>query len=219
VTGSSKTALGVVEVGFYADRIVPRIVEASLGNTEAAGYRTRATAGLAGTVVEIGFGSGLNIDHYPPEVERVLAVEPAPGARARAQARIEASPVPVELVGLDGQKLPLDDGVADAVLSTWTLCTIPDLRRALGEVRRVLKPEGRFHFLEHGLHPDARVAAWQRRLDPIQRCVFAGCHLSRAIDRHVVDSGFELEHLDHDQMSGPRPFGYLYLGTAIPDRS
>jgi ubiquinone/menaquinone biosynthesis C-methylase UbiE len=203
----------------YQDRILPRIVDLTLRTGEVSRYRKLATAGLRGTVVEIGFGSGLNLAHYPGTVDRVLAVEPSPGARGLAGPRIDAGPVPVELVGLDGQDLPLDDDVADAVLTTFTLCTIPDLGQALGEVRRVLKPGGRLHFLEHGLHPEPKVQAWQHRLNPIQKRLFGGCHLDRPIDRCLTGNGFTLDELANHQMRGPAFAGYLYQGTAAPART
>jgi ubiquinone/menaquinone biosynthesis C-methylase UbiE len=205
-------------MGIYTDRILPRIVDRALGTSEADGYRALATAGLHGTVVEVGFGSGLNVRHYPAAVERVYAVEPSPGARRLAAARIDAAPMPVEVIGLDGQEVPLEDGRADAVLSTWTLCTIPDLDRALAEVRRLLKPDGRLHFLEHGLHPDAKVQAWQHRLNPIQKRVVGGCNLDRPIDDCVTGAGFRIDELAHHQMAGPAFFGYLYQGAATPIR-
>jgi SAM-dependent methyltransferase len=198
----------------YTDRLLPRILDRALGTAEAARFRAMATAGLTGTVVEIGFGSGLNVAHYPAAVDRVYAVEPSPGARRLARHRIEEAAVLVELIGLDGQHLPLDDGVADAVLTTWTLCTIPDLARALAEVRRVLRPGGRLHFLEHGRHPDPKVRAWQRRFNPIQRRLMGGCHLDRPIDTCIADAGLAISTLDHHQLSGPRAFGYLYQGAA-----
>jgi SAM-dependent methyltransferase len=205
-----------VAMGLYGERILPRLIDLALDTTEANRYRALAARGLRGTVVEVGFGSGLNVAHYPGTVERVHAVEPSARARRRAGPRIAGSPVPVELIGLDGQQIPLPDGSADAVLTTWTLCTIPDLDRALVEMRRVLKPEGRLHFLEHGLHPNPKVQAWQHRLDPIQKRLVGGCHLDRRIDERITGAGFTLDELTNPRMSGPAVFGYLYLGTATP---
>ena len=141
-------------MGVYRDHVVPRLVDVACGATGFDRWRARATEGLTGRVVEVGFGSGLNVPHYPPEVDVVLAVEPAAVARRLAEQRVAGCPVPVEHVGLDGQQLPLDDASCDAALFTFTLCTVPDPALALSEVHRVLRPGGTVHFLEHGLSPD-----------------------------------------------------------------
>ena len=143
-----------------------------------------------GRVVEIGFGSGLNIDFYPPNVELVLAVEPAAVARKLADKRVTQSGVAVEHIGLDGQSIPLEDDSCDSALSTFTLCTIPDAPQALAELRRVMRPGARVHFLEHGLAPDPGIAAWQRRLEPWQRRIADGCHLTRRTGGAVAPVGF-----------------------------
>ncbi|MGH9188026.1 MAG: class I SAM-dependent methyltransferase, partial [Acidimicrobiales bacterium] len=121
---------------------------------------------------------------------------------------------PVEYVGLDGQELPIEDGTVDHVLTTWTLCTIPDVGRALGEIHRVLRPGGVLHFVEHGLAPQERVARWQDRLTPIQRRLFGGCHLNRRIDRLVADAGLEVTRMDNYFASGPKVLGYMFEGVA-----
>ncbi len=203
-------------MGIWSDQLVPRMTDAMLGNAAVRGRRTRTTEGLHGTVLEIGFGSGLNLPMYPDAVERVLAVEPSRVGRELAATRIRESSVPVEFVGLDGQQIPLDDGAADAALSTFTLCTIPDAGRALAEVRRVLRPGGRFHFLEHGLCPDPGVARWQHRCNGIQQRIAGGCNLDRPVDRLVGDAGFEIEDLENEFLEGPKllhPWGYLYRGA------
>src|SRR4051812_2118017 len=177
-------------MGWYREQVLPRLTERLMRAPDMNDLRARTTAGLAGTVVEIGFGSGLNVRYYPPEVERVWAVEPSVVARGIAAPRIAGSPVPVDLVGLDGQRLPLDDASADGALSTWTLCTIPDVDRALAELRRVLRPGGRFHFVEHGLHPDPGLQKWQHRLEPLQKAWAGGCHLTRSAEELVRGAGF-----------------------------
>jgi ubiquinone/menaquinone biosynthesis C-methylase UbiE len=177
-------------------------------------WRQRAVAGLTGTVVEVGFGSGLNVPFYPPTVERVLAVEPSAVARKLAAPRIEASTIPVEFVGLDGQGLPLGDEMADSALSTFTLCTIPDDRLALRELRRVLKPGGRLHFVEHGRSGDDRVVRRQLRIEPLNRRVAGGCHLSRDHFATIRAAGFELESATTEQARGPRTHSCFYLGVA-----
>jgi ubiquinone/menaquinone biosynthesis C-methylase UbiE len=201
-------------MGFYEDRMLPRIVDVALGNKATDEVRARVCEGLDGEVLEVGFGSGRNVPHYPPSVTRVRAVDPATAGRKLAAARVSASPVPVEYVGLDGQELPLDDASVDHVLITWTLCTIPDPAAALGEMRRVLRPGGSLHFVEHGHAPDAKVAAWQTRLNPIQRRLFGGCHLDRPIDDLVTGSGFEMTSLERYYAPGPKAFAHFYEGTA-----
>jgi SAM-dependent methyltransferase len=177
--------------------------------------RARVCAPLKGEVLEIGFGSGLNAPYYPDAVTAVHAVEPSDTGWRMSSARVAAISVPVHRVGLDGQSLPLDDDSVDVALSTWTLCTIPDAGAALAEVGRVLRPGGRLHFVEHGLSPEQGVARWQHRLDPIQKRLAGGCHLSRPIADLLTGSGFTIERLDHAYEKGaPKPFGYLYEGLA-----
>ena len=151
--------------------------------------RTRVTAGMNGVVLEIGFGSGLNVPHYPAGVTQVMAVDPATVGRRLAATRIAAHAVPVEFIGTDAQALPVPGACADFVLSTWTLCTIPDLGRALDEAYRVLRPGGELHFVEHGLSPDPRVARVQRGLTPLHRRVVGGCHLDRPIADLIAAPG------------------------------
>jgi ubiquinone/menaquinone biosynthesis C-methylase UbiE len=202
-------------MGFYGDQILPRVVDLTLRGSEVARLRARVLAGLEGEVLEIGFGSGLNIPYYPPGMKRVRAVDPAITGRKLAAKRAAASTVPIEFTGLDAQALPLEDASVDHVLSTWTLCTIPDVSRALAEVRRVLRPGGALHFIEHGLSPDAKVARLQRRLTPLQRRVAGGCHLNRPIDLLVAGAGLELTRMDTYYMKGPHAFGYTFEGVAI----
>jgi ubiquinone/menaquinone biosynthesis C-methylase UbiE len=204
-------------VGFWTDEVVPRITDKMLGSGEVTKLRRRAVDSLAGEVLEIGFGSGLNVPLYPAEVTRVYAVDPSSVGRKLSETRIQASPIRVEFVGLDGAQLPLDDASVDAALSTFTLCTIPDVVGALSEVRRVLRPGGTFHFLEHGLCPDPAVARTQRRFNGMQQRLCGGCHLDRPIDDLVREADFDLTEIEHDQMPGPKfmlPWGYLYQGVA-----
>ena len=144
----------------------------------------------------------------------MLAVEPASAARKLAEKRVAASPVPVEHVGLDGQELPLEDDSCDAALCTFTLCTVPDPGQALAEVRRVLRPGGRFHFLEHGLSPDPGVARWQHRIDPIQRRFAGGCHLSRDAIALVEAAGFHVTRREQRYVRGPKPWSFVTVGVA-----
>jgi ubiquinone/menaquinone biosynthesis C-methylase UbiE len=201
-------------MGFYVDRVLPRITDLALSGREFRKIRARVCAELAGEVLEVGFGSGRNVAHYPAAVTRVRAVEPATRAQALASERVAASPVPVEYVGLDGEHLPLADESVDHVLTTWTLCTIPDVDRALGEMRRVLRPGGSLHFVEHGRAPQPRVARWQDRLTPIQRRVAGGCHLNRQIDRLIETAGLNMMRLDTYFASGPKPYVHFFEGVA-----
>jgi SAM-dependent methyltransferase len=202
-------------VPFYREQVVPRLVALTCGAKGLAGLRARTAAGLSGRVVEIGFGSGFNVPHYPDAVERVLAVEPSATAFRMAGGRIDASAVPVEQVGLDGRRLPLDDASCDAALCTFALCTIPDVETALGELRRVLRPGGRFHFLEHGLSPDARVAAFQRRVEPLQQRLADGCHLTRDPLALTRAAGFRVEESEQRYGAGPRAWAYLTRAVAV----
>ncbi|HSE72091.1 MAG TPA: class I SAM-dependent methyltransferase [Nocardioidaceae bacterium] len=201
-------------MSWWEERVLPRITDKALGVAHIAGFRARVCAGLRGEVVEIGFGSGLNVPHYPSGVTGVAAVEPSDLAWRLAQRRVATAKVPVRRVGLDGQRLPLPDSSYDSALSTFTMCTVPDLDAALRELARVLAPGGSLHFLEHGLAPDAGVVRWQHRLQPIQGRVAGGCHLGRPILDALTRNGFEVAEVDTFYAGRPRAFTYLYLGRA-----
>jgi SAM-dependent methyltransferase len=202
-------------MGFYGERILPHIVNVACGVKTLAPHRQRVCAGLAGEVVEIGFGSGHNVPFYPAEVTQVSAVEPADLGWRLAGARLDATPVPVRRAGLDGQSLPFPDDTFDAALSTFTLCTIPDPLAALAEVHRVLRPGGTLHFLEHGLAPDEKVRRTQRRIEPLNKIVFGGCHLTRDVVGMLTAAGFEIKEVDRFYEPGaPRFAGANSLGLA-----
>lgn len=202
-------------MGLWREQVVPRVVEKALGSGQHDRLRQRTCAGLTGDVLEIGFGSGRNVPHYPAQVQTVTAVEPSDVAWQMSRQRRADSRAPVERAGLDGQALPLDDASVDSALSTWTLCTIPDPIAALSEVARVLRPGGTLHFVEHGAAPDPAVLRWQQRLDPVQRRVAAGCNLSRPIDALLAQAGLVVVEIEREYARGePRPFGSLYLGRA-----
>jgi ubiquinone/menaquinone biosynthesis C-methylase UbiE len=201
-------------MGIYQDQILPRATDWVMSRREYVPIRGRVSAGLHGEVVEVGFGSGLNVPHYPAPVTRVRAVDPATAGRKLAAGRVAASPVPVEYIGLDGQALPVASASVDCVLTTWTLCTIPNVEQALSEVYRVLRPGGSLHFVEHGRSPEPKVARWQDRLTPLQRRLAGGCHLNRPIDQLVADSGLELTQMDNYYAKGPKAHGYMFEGRA-----
>jgi SAM-dependent methyltransferase len=197
---------------------VPRLVDRSLSSRPIMELREQVCAGLSGRVLEVGFGSGLNVTCYPGSVTSVDAVEPSDQGWALSEGRRSGASVPVERVGLDGQRLAAADATYDTALSTFTLCTIPDVRAALAEVRRVLRPGARLHVLEHGLAPDPAVAAWQRRLDGLQGRMAAGCHLTRDPARLLEEAGFSVERLDSAYLPGPgigKAWTFVTRATAV----
>jgi SAM-dependent methyltransferase len=202
-------------MGFYREQVLPRVQDRVMGRGANAAVRARVCEGLTGAVVEIGFGTGLNTLHYPPGVASVVAIEPSAVCMRIAGPRIAALSIPVQNGGLTGEKLDLPTGEFDTVLSTWTLCSIPNLGAALAELRRVLRPGGRFHFVEHGHAPDNNVERWQARLEPIQKRVFGGCHLTRRIGAEIEAAGFDIDRLETYYFPGePKPTGYTYEGVA-----
>jgi ubiquinone/menaquinone biosynthesis C-methylase UbiE len=203
-------------MGIYAEQILPRIQDKVMNRQQNGAVRQRVCADLVGNVVEVGFGTGLNVPYYPTAVSKVFAVEPSRVCMRLAEDRIAHSRVPVELAGLTGEHLDLDSASFDAVLSTWTLCTIPGLESALEEIRRVLKPGGTFHFVEHGHAPDVKTARWQRRIEPLNKKIAGGCHLTRRISQYIENAGFQIAHLGTYYFEGePKPFGYTFEGRAV----
>lgn len=202
-------------MGIYRDRVLPRLQDKVMDRADTRELRARVCGGLSGEIVEIGFGTGLNMPHYPAAVTRVAAVEPSRLCVRLAQPRIAESSTDVSLVGLSGESLALPSAAYDAAVSTWTLCTIPDVEAALAEVRRVLRPGGSFHFVEHGHAPDASVARWQRRIEPVWKRVAGGCHVSRPIAELIERAGLRIDALDTYYQDGePRVFGYTFEGVA-----
>jgi ubiquinone/menaquinone biosynthesis C-methylase UbiE len=203
-------------MGWYREQVLPRIFDRLCSCASAAELRRRTCRGLKGHVVEIGFGSGLNLEHLPAAVTLVAAVEPSDTAWRLATRRVEQANIPVQRVGVDAQTIPLDDHSCDGALSTWTMCSIPDLEQALAEIRRVLIPGGALHFVEHGLAPDERVRRWQRRLDPVQQRLAGGCRLTRPITTLISDAGFDIREVEQFyQPGGPKFIGAESLGVAV----
>jgi len=203
-------------MGFYVEQILPRLQDRVMGRKPNRAIRERVCAGLTGNVVEIGFGTGLNTRYYPPEVTKVIAIEPSRLCMRIAEPRIARSSVQVVYGGMTGESLDLPCAEFDAALSTWTLCTIPNLDVALAEIRRVLKPGGSFHFVEHGHAPDEKVARLQKRLEPMNKLLAGGCHLTRRITADIERAGFTIESVDtYYFKSEPKPMGYTYEGRAI----
>jgi len=202
-------------MSFYEDRILPHILNLAMNTKAVREERARCLSEVTGTVLEVGFGSGLNLPHYPPAVTKVVGVDPSGGSAKLARKRIAASPVPVEIVGLSAEKLPLADNSFDSIVSTFTMCTIPDVAAALREMRRVLRPGGRLYFVEHGRSDDPAVLRWQDRLNSMQQTLCGGCNLNRRIGTLIEQAGFEMERLENRYLKGAPKFGgFLYRGVA-----
>lgn len=205
-------------VGFYGERVFPRIMNVMMNTKGTRRIRQRVCAPLHGHVVEIGFGTGHNLPFMPANVTRLQAVEPLAKGRDLAARRVADAKCPVEFVGLDGQHIPLADGSADAVLSTWTLCSIEDAVAAVREIRRILRPGGILHFVEHGLAPDEGVRRWQNRCNGLQRRMACGCNINRDIPALITEGGMSIQEVDTYYAEGePKPLGWTFEGRATPN--
>ncbi len=203
-------------MGIYNDQLLPRFTDAMCGSKAMEDDRRGATAGLSGVILEIGFAGGPNLPCYPAEVTKVLAVEPAGIAPKLAAKRLATSSIEVEFIGLDGQSIPLGDQSCDGALSTFTLCTVPDPMKALSEIRRILKPGGELHVLEHGLAPDEKTQRWQKRFNGFERFACGGCELIRDVPHMLTEAGFEILELEQRFAKGPRPWSYFTTAVARP---
>jgi SAM-dependent methyltransferase len=201
-------------MGFYGEQVLPRATNVLLGSRGFGKLRKETCAGLYGNVIEVGFGSGLSVPYLPSEVTDLWVVEPSATARRLAAKRVDASPVAIHEAGLDGGRIDAADDEFDGALSTMTLCTIPDVRGALVELRRVLKPGGAFHFCEHGRAPDDHIAQRQDRWNGMQNRFAGGCNLNRDIPALITAAGFEIETVRHFYLKGPKIMGYMSLGIA-----
>ena len=204
-------------MGVYAEQIFPRLMDWIMSARRFQDLRRQVLAPARGHVLEIGFGTGLNLPHYPKGVTWLTAVDPANFPPALVEKRTTVASIPVKLVRLSAETLPFDSGQFDWAVSTWTLCTIRDPIAALREVRRVLKPGGQFIFLEHGRSEDPDILKWQDRLNPLQRLVACGCNLNRQIDALIRQAGLTITQLERFQMAGmPRVAASMYRGIATP---
>ncbi len=202
----------------YERWLLPRLIDLAMRNKEATRYRQKMIPGARGRVLEIGVGSGLNLPFYGPEVAHLYALDPSEALLAMAGRKRAPGGVPVEFLQGSAEEIPLATRSIDTVVTTWTLCTVPDATRALREARRLLGPGGALLFVEHGLAPDPGVERWQLRLNPVWRRCSGGCNLDRKIDRLIREAGFEILELENEYAKGPRPFTYMYFGRARPAR-
>ena len=201
-------------MSFYSQVILPRLLDWSMSDPLLSEYRQDVLSEVSGEVLEIGFGTGLNLPHYPEQIKKITTVDVNPGMNSLAQKRIETSPIQVENKVLNGESLPMPDCSFDSVVSTWTLCSIANVDQALKEIYRVLKPGGKFFFVEHGISDEPDVQVWQNRLNPLQKIVADGCHLNRNIEK-LIDNRFKILKLEKFYAPKiPKTHGYLYKGVA-----
>ena len=203
-------------MGFYGTYVLPRLVELAMKNKAADQERARFVPRASGVVLEIGVGSGLNIPVYGAAVRKLYALDPSPELLRMARPRAKRAGFPVEFLERSAEAIPLADESVDTAVTTWTLCSIPDAARALREMRRVLRRDGRLIFIEHGRSVDPRVVRWQDRLTPWWRRISGGCHLNRPIDRLLEQGGFLVAEMERGYGTGPRTMSYLYRGIARP---
>ena len=203
-------------MGVYDRYILPHVINLAMRNRQLLPYRRRTIAAAEGRVLEIGIGSGLNLPFYSAHVHEIVGLEPAPRLTEMARTRADRTSIRTTFIQGFAEAIPMEDRSVDTVVTTWTLCSIPDVNAALREMRRVLKPTGKLLFVEHGQAPDAGVRKWQDRLTPAWRCIGGGCHLNRPIRALVESAGFSIEQLQTGYMQGPRPMTFMYEGRARP---
>ena len=201
-------------MSFYREKILPYLVHTSMRQETLLAYRQRIVSAAEGRVLEVGVGSGLNLQHYTEQAAYVIALDPSPKLLSMARQAVKRPNLAVTFLKASAEDIPLDDQSVDTVVTTWTLCTIPDVHRALTEMRRVLKPDGSLRFVEHGLSTAANVRRWQDCLTPMWRRIGGGCHLNRQIDHLIEGAGFRIEKLTTGYMKGPKPMTFMYEGAA-----
>ena len=203
-------------MSFYQRYVLPRLTHLAMRQKQLLPFRQRIVGAAEGRVLEVGVGSGLNFPIYGASVTSVIGLEPSPELLRMARPRAMAAAIPVALLDASAEAIPLDRGSIDTVVTTWTLCTIPNAQRALAEMRRVLKPAGALLFVEHGRAPEPGIARWQDRLDPLWSRLAGGCHLNRKMDDLIASSGFRIEAMENARLPGPPTHTFLYQGRAKP---
>ena len=202
-------------MGFYSNLVIPFCIDFAMSGSSLQTYRQNLLADVSGEILEIGFGTGLNLPHYPENVNKITTIDPNPGMKRLARSRIAQSQITVDYKVLNGESLPMNDASFDSVVCTWTLCSIPLVDQVIAEVYRLLKPGGKFFFIEHGLSQDAQIQVWQNRLTPVQKIIADGCHLNRKIGDLV---GQQFTNVTIEQFYAPKlpkVIGYMYQGIGI----
>jgi ubiquinone/menaquinone biosynthesis C-methylase UbiE len=201
-------------MSFYSTNMLPRLMDWSMSGSIFTQYREQVLANVDGEVLEIGFGTGLNLNYYPNQVQKITTIDSNSGMNNLARRRIATSSISVDSRLINGENLPMLEGTYDSVVSTWTLCSIAKVEVALTEIYRVLKPNGKFFFIEHGLSNDPKIQVWQRRLTPFQKIIGDGCHLDRNI-RYLLENQFSEISIKEFQAEGlPKVGSYFYQGVA-----
>ena len=200
-------------MGFYQERILPHLIQMSMKQEQFEPYRRRAVGAARGRILEIGVGSGLNLPLYQSSTD-VVGLDPSAKLLSMARAATTDRAQTIQLIEGSAESIPLPDHQFDTVVTTWTMCSIPDLPKALAEVRRVLKDDGRLVFAEHGRAPESKVVRWQNALTPVWKRIAGGCHLNRPIDQLIAAAGFRVDGLKTGYMKGPKPMTFMYEGEA-----
>jgi ubiquinone/menaquinone biosynthesis C-methylase UbiE len=203
-------------MGFYQDQIVPLLINLTMRRRDLAAYRNRVIPAADGRVLEIGIGSGLNLPFYSRNVERLIGLDPSPKLLSMVRRNLRPDAPSLELIEGSAEAIPLENNSVDTVVTTWTLCSIPDASRALSEMHRVLRPTGRLLFIEHGRAAEPNVRWWQDHLTPVWKRIGGGCHLNRAIQSLIEDAGFQFDRFETGYMRGPKPLAFMYEGDARP---
>jgi len=202
-------------LGFYSRFIFPVLCDFALNKPHIAQLRQKLLSDAEGEVLEVGVGTGLNLAHYPERLKHLTTIDPNPGIKKRLRKRIQQSHLEVDQRTIGGEQLPFDDDRFDAVVTTFTLCSIADVEAAVHEIYRVLKPGGQYLLLEHGLCPEAGVQLWQKRLTPMQQFFADGCRLDVDVRKSVASSPFSTVEITNFYLEKmPRVFGYAYQGIA-----
>lgn len=202
-------------MGWYARHVLPRLIEAGCSQPLLMKLRAQYVPQARGKVLEIGIGTGLNLEYYDPESVELTGLDPAAELTGHARSRAQELNLPINMLGVSGESIPCEDKTFDALVCTWTLCSIPKVEGALSEMHRVVKPGGKLYFIEHGQSPDASVARWQKRIEPLWKHIAGGCHLTRSADELIADSGFHITQTESAYLPGPRFASYMTHGIAI----